>query len=46
MIKLYEEKKGSPRLFFFNVTLQNHGGYTDGETIHVPHIGQAPQAEA
>ena len=52
MIKLYEEKKGSP-LFFFNVTLQNHGGYTDGEyeaTIHVPTSGRPaggayPQAE-
>ena len=52
MIKLYEEKKGSP-LFFFNVTLQNHGGYTDGEyeaTIHVPTAdrpagGAYPQAE-
>ncbi len=52
MIKLYEEKKGSP-LFFFNVTLQNHGGYTDEEyqvTIHVPTAdrpagGAYPQAE-
>ena len=52
MIKLYEEKKGSP-LFLFNVTLQNHGGYTDEEyqvTIHVPTAdrpagGAYPQAE-
>ena len=52
MIRLYEEKKGSP-LFLFNVTLQNHGGYTDEgyeATIHVPTSGRPaggeyPQAE-
>jgi phosphoglycerol transferase MdoB-like AlkP superfamily enzyme len=29
IISLYEEKKAGQPLFVFNVTMQNHGGYTD-----------------
>lgn len=38
IIKLYEEKKAGEPLFIFNVTMQNHGGYTDEFDNFTPDI--------
>lgn len=43
IIELYEEKKSDERLFAFEVTMQNHGGYskeTPGfePTVHLPQL--------
>ena len=32
IIELYEERKPGEKLFVFDLTMQNHGGYTMGET--------------
>lgn len=49
LIKMYEEKPPGERLFIFNVTMQNHGGY-DYKKFKTPvtlsdYPGQFPQAE-
>jgi len=38
IIEIYEEKEGGTPLFFFNVTMQNHGGYTDEYANFTPDI--------
>ena len=49
--QLFEARNTANPFFLFNVTIQNHGGYTDGcdnfrETIHITDMdGDYPQAE-
>ena len=38
IIEVYEEKEEGTPLFLFNVTMQNHGGYTDKYTNFTPDI--------
>jgi len=38
IIEVYEEKETGTPLFMFNVTMQNHGGYTDKYTNFTPDI--------
>lgn len=38
IIEIYEEKKEGEPLFLFNVTMQNHGGYTEEFANFVPEI--------
>lgn len=50
LIKLYEEKKPEEKLFLFNVTMQNHGGYETKydnfeETVQLHTTAQYPKAE-
>lgn len=49
--ELYEARNTAEPFFLFNVTIQNHGGYTDGasnfkESVHITDMeGYYPQAE-
>ena len=49
--ELYEARNTAEPFFLFNVTIQNHGGYTDGcpnfkESVHITDMeGDYPQAE-
>ena len=49
IIQLFEEKEEGERLFLFNVTIQNHGAYTDQtfptQVQVVGHEGEWPMAE-
>ncbi len=48
VIELYENKEEDEKVFLFNVTMQNHGGYAldYDATVHLEHMeGDYPQAE-
>ncbi len=49
LIDLYEEKEAGEKLFVFNVTVQNHGGYNDegyeSAVFLTDYPGQFPEAE-
>lgn len=40
LIRCYEEKKNNGQQYIFNVTMQNHGGYFDGELTVREDIGE------
>ena len=49
VIDLFENRNKEKPFFLFNVTMQNHGGYTDGSYASTVHLtdyhGQFPQTE-